>query len=187
MFGGKDRWAKEAQRAYWLPLQQTAERKREERKYALYQCRCGRIAAHPSGTLETGVPRGRRSNGLTGHNRRDDAGTAGQRLHGGKNGTVAYDGLFTFDPLASPMQVVLIYRTSANPLFLGGPRLGVFQVEADTFKWCIGAVGHSAPKELNTYPGSESVLSIYQRDPARPAGPTPSVAGGGQIHFAPLW
>jgi len=104
-----------------------------------------------------------------------------------KNGAVAYDGLFTFDPLASPMQVVLIYRTSANPLFLGGPRLGVFQVEADTFKWCIGAVGHSAPKELNTYPGSESVLSIYQRDPARPAGPTPSVAGGGQIHFAPLW
>ena len=79
-----------------------------------------------------------------------------------KNGAVAYDGIFTFDPLASPMQVVLIYKTSSNPLFLGGPRLGVFQVEAYTFKWCIGAVGHSAPKELNTYPGSESVLSTIK-------------------------
>ena len=103
-----------------------------------------------------------------------------------KNGAVAYDGIFTFDPLASPMQVVLIYKTSSNPLFLGGPRLGVFQVETDTFKWCIGAVGHAAPKELNTYPGSESVLSIYQREPARAPRPTPSL-GPGQIHFAPAW
>src|SRR6516162_6433689 len=27
-----------------------------------------------------------------------------------KDGTVAYDGTFTFDPLASPMRVVLIYK-----------------------------------------------------------------------------
>jgi uncharacterized protein (TIGR03067 family) len=104
-----------------------------------------------------------------------------------KDGTVAYDGTFTFDPLASPMRVVLIYKTSSNPLLLGGPRLGVFQVEADTFKWCIGAVGHSAPKELNTYAGSESVLSVYQRDPGRAPAAAAGVAGGGQIHFSPAW
>jgi uncharacterized protein (TIGR03067 family) len=81
-----------------------------------------------------------------------------------KDGVVSYEGIFTIEPLASPKQVTLIYRKSTNPIFLGGPRPGVFQVEADTLKWCFGGVGHSAPKSLNTYPGSESVLSIYQRE-----------------------
>jgi uncharacterized protein (TIGR03067 family) len=88
-----------------------------------------------------------------------------------KNGVVAYEGIFTLDPLASPMQVVLIYKTSGNPLFLGGPRPGVFQVEGDTLKWCFALPGHSVPAGLNTSPGSRSVLSIYQREPPRGPGP----------------
>jgi uncharacterized protein (TIGR03067 family) len=86
-----------------------------------------------------------------------------------KNGAVAYEGLFTIDALASPMEIVLIYRKSAQPIFLGGPRPGVFQILGDTLKWCFGAIGQPRPKGLNTYPGSEGVLSIYQRDPAKVA------------------
>jgi hypothetical protein len=89
-----------------------------------------------------------------------------------KHGEVAYEGVFTIDPLASPMGITLIYRTSINPRFLGGPRPGVFQVEADTLKWSFGAVGHSAPKELTTHPGSASVLSIYQRESPTVTAPT---------------
>jgi len=79
------------------------------------------------------------------------------------NGRVAYDGTFTIGPLGSTLPIVLTYRTSATPLFLGGTRAGVFQLEGDTLKWCFGAVGHPGPTGLNTFPGSESVLTILHR------------------------
>jgi uncharacterized protein (TIGR03067 family) len=85
-----------------------------------------------------------------------------------KNGAVQYEGTFTVGS-GSPAEIVLIYKKSANPLFLGGTRPGLFQVEGDTLKWNIGAVGHSAPKALNTFPGSESVLSVYRRESAAAA------------------
>ena len=83
-----------------------------------------------------------------------------------KNGTAAYEGRFTVDAQVSPMGIVLIYTKSAHAIFLGGPRPGVLQLEGETLKWCFGAVGQPAPQGLNTFPGSESVLSIYQKDPA---------------------
>ena len=133
--------------------------------------------------METDIPGSRRPNGPAGHICRDDVGTAERPVQGGKNGAVAYEGVFTIDPLASPMQVILVYKTSANPLFLGGPRPGVFQIEADTPKRCFAAVGHSAPKGLTTYPGSESVLPIYQRQP-----PTATAAVTTTfLHSSPPW
>jgi uncharacterized protein (TIGR03067 family) len=98
-----------------------------------------------------------------------------------KNGTVAYDGLFTLDPLASPMEISLIYKTSSNPIFLGGPRPGVFQIEGETLKWCFGPIGHPTPKGLNTFPGSEGVLSIYQKDPSKVKGAVRSLYHGGIV------
>ena len=80
-----------------------------------------------------------------------------------QNGSVQYEGTFTIGS-GSPAEIVLIYKKSANPLFLGGPRPGLFQVEGDTLKWNIGAVGHSTPKALHTFTGSESVLSVYHRE-----------------------
>jgi hypothetical protein len=58
-----------------------------------------------------------------------------------------------------------MYSTSAQPIFLGGPRPGIFQVDGDTFKCCFGGIGHSAPDDLNTYPGSGSVLTVFERSP----------------------
>jgi len=88
-----------------------------------------------------------------------------------KDGTVAYDGFFTIStpsiPIPPPWEIALIYRNSSNPNFLGGPRPGIFQIEGDTLKWCFAPIGQPPPKSLNTYPGSEAVLSIYQRDPSR--------------------
>jgi uncharacterized protein (TIGR03067 family) len=96
-----------------------------------------------------------------------------------KHGTVEYDGLFTIDPLTSPMEISLIYKKSSKPIFLGGPRPGLFQLEGDTLKWCFGPIGLPRPKGLNTFPGSESVLSIYQKDPSKVKGAITSLFRGG--------
>ena len=89
-------------------------------------------------------------------------------LHGDEfkvstNNTVTHEGRFTVGP-GTPAEIVLIYSKSSNPLFLGGPRPGVFQLQGDTLKLNFGAVGHSGPRTLNTTEGSESVLSVYKRD-----------------------
>jgi hypothetical protein len=81
---------------------------------------------------------------------------------------VTYEGKFTIGPIRdyreAPSEIVLTYTKSANPLYLGGPRAGLFQLYGDTLKWTFGAVGHSAPAQLNTFPGSESVLSVYVKE-----------------------
>ena len=85
-----------------------------------------------------------------------------------KGGKVAYEGRFNLTPQTFPHGIVLIYTTSIQPIFLGGPRPGVFQIEGDTLKWCFAGVGQAAPDGLNTYPGSVYVLTILQRDPQTP-------------------
>jgi hypothetical protein len=89
-----------------------------------------------------------------------------------QNDQVTYEGTFTVGPFCSKeccetYEIVLIYSKSANPLYLGGPRPGLFQVYGDTLKWSFAAVGHSPPKQLNTCPGSETVLSVYVKDGAK--------------------
>ena len=96
-----------------------------------------------------------------------------------KSGAVAYDGLFTIDTLVWPMEIALIYKTSSQPIFLGGPRPGVFQIEGDTLKWCFAPIGLPKPKGLNTFPGAEAVFSIYQKESSKVKGAVTSVFRGG--------
>ena len=94
-----------------------------------------------------------------------------------KGGNVEYEGTFTVGDAKAPFSMVLTYSKSAAPVFLGGPRPGIFQVEGDTFKCCCGAVGHPAPQDLNTYPESGSVLTVFERSP-RTAQPQIQTATG---------
>jgi len=82
-----------------------------------------------------------------------------------KGSTTTYEGTFTVGGTKSPFSIVLTYSKSAQPVFLGGPRPGIFQVDGDTFKCCFGVIGHPAPHELNTYPDSGSVLTVFERSP----------------------
>jgi uncharacterized protein (TIGR03067 family) len=93
------------------------------------------------------------------------------------NGSLAYDGTFSIDATASPHQIVLDYKTSANPVFKNGPRPGVFQLEGNTLKWCFSVPGRQGPTTLNTVPGSDSVLTILHRGTAAAASPTPAARG----------
>jgi uncharacterized protein (TIGR03067 family) len=80
-----------------------------------------------------------------------------------KAGRVEYEGTFSVGGERGPYSIVLFYSKSPTPIFLGGPRPGIFQVEGDTFKCCFGAIGHPAPTVLNSYSGSGSVLTIFGR------------------------
>jgi uncharacterized protein (TIGR03067 family) len=80
-----------------------------------------------------------------------------------KSGSIEYEGTFSVGGEQAPFFIVLMYSKSSQSLFLGGPRPGIFQVEADTFKCCFSAIGHPAPSVLSTYPGSGSVLTIFGR------------------------
>jgi uncharacterized protein (TIGR03067 family) len=93
-----------------------------------------------------------------------------------KGGDVDYEGTFTVGGETAPFSLVLNYSKSALPIFVGGPRPGIFQVEGDTFKCCFGAIGHPAPEDLNTFPGSGFVLTVFERSPATAQ---PQVVTGG--------
>jgi uncharacterized protein (TIGR03067 family) len=80
-----------------------------------------------------------------------------------KGGRVEYEGTFSVGGERAPYSMVLFYSKSPTPLFLGGGRPGIFQVEGNTFKCCFGAIGHPAPTVLNSYPGSGSVLTVFGR------------------------
>jgi hypothetical protein len=86
-----------------------------------------------------------------------------------------YEGTFSIGPIRdrreASSEIALTYTKSANPLFLDGKRLGLFQLYGDTLKWTFGAVGHSAPTQFNTFPGSESVLSVYVKEGAKTDAP----------------
>jgi uncharacterized protein (TIGR03067 family) len=83
-----------------------------------------------------------------------------------KGGNTTYEGTFTVGGATAPFSMALIYSVSAQPIFIGGPRPGIFQVVGNTFKCCFSAIGHPAPGTLNTYPGSGSVLTVFERRPA---------------------
>lgn len=85
-----------------------------------------------------------------------------------KGSKVEYEGTFTLGGSTVPFSMALTYSKSAQPVFLGGPRPGIFQVEGDTFKCCFGAIGHPAPRDMNTYPESGSVLTVFERNPRSP-------------------
>jgi uncharacterized protein (TIGR03067 family) len=101
-----------------------------------------------------------------------------------KGSSVDYEGTFTVGGTRAPFSIVLTYSKSTAPVFLGGPRPGIFQVEGDTFKCCFGAIGHPAPRDLNTYPGSGSVLTVFERSP-RTAQPQILAATGRLIGSVP--
>jgi uncharacterized protein (TIGR03067 family) len=79
-----------------------------------------------------------------------------------KAGKVAHEGRFSFNTSLFPVEIVYIYSKSF-PIYLGGPRAGIIQLQAGTLKCCFAALGQPAPKDFNTFPGLEAVLTVHQR------------------------
>jgi uncharacterized protein (TIGR03067 family) len=79
-----------------------------------------------------------------------------------KGGKTAHDGTFTLDAIKNPAPISYIYKNSF-PIYLGGPRAGIIQLEDNTLKCIFSPVGQPAPTDFNTYSGSERVLTVHQR------------------------
>ncbi|MFE9934225.1 TIGR03067 domain-containing protein [Streptomyces sp. NPDC005533] len=77
-------------------------------------------------------------------------------------GVGRHAGTFSLDTSKSPIEVIYIYKESDGP-FLGAPRRGLIQLEGDTLKLCMGPIGHDSPTDFNTKPGSQTVLTVFQR------------------------
>lgn len=86
----------------------------------------------------------------------------GNRFTIQKKGVIVHEGTFTINVSVVPFELVYIYE-KGNPIYLGGPRPGIFQIYGDTFKTCMGAIGHRFPKDFNTFENSAVILSIHQR------------------------
>jgi hypothetical protein len=84
-----------------------------------------------------------------------------------QDGQVTYKGTYNIGPAVengkSQYHIVLFYEESINPLFLGGPRPGLFQISGDTLITVYGGVGQPAPKQFGTFRGSELVSTHYRR------------------------
>lgn len=79
-----------------------------------------------------------------------------------KHGKVVDEGHFSTNTAVFPHELAYVYKKGPD-IFLGGPRPGLIQVEGDTLKVCVGTIGHRTPTGFNTFPDSESVLTVFQR------------------------
>jgi uncharacterized protein (TIGR03067 family) len=80
-----------------------------------------------------------------------------------KRGEIAYEGRFSINVTNTPHELVYIYTKSLKEAFLGGPRVGIFQLVGNTFKSCLGTIGQRPPKDFSTFRDSRAALAIHQR------------------------
>jgi uncharacterized protein (TIGR03067 family) len=80
-----------------------------------------------------------------------------------KNDKVIHEGRGSINAIAMPHGMALTYVNTQNEAFKGGPRVGIFALAGDTMKTAFAPIGHEAPKDFNSYPDSDIVISIYQR------------------------
>ncbi|RBQ21942.1 hypothetical protein DP939_04525 [Spongiactinospora rosea] len=92
-----------------------------------------------------------------------------------QDGNVTYRGTYRVGPAfegnRSQYHITLIYSESINPLFLGGPRPGLFQICGETLTTVFAGVGQQAPRQFITHRGSESVLTRYRLEGAKRLNP----------------
>jgi len=81
------------------------------------------------------------------------------------HGTVEHEGTYSIDDKVEPHQITFIYTKSSH-FELGKPRVGILQVNGETYKNCLGPVGAKAPSSFNTTSNSNTVLTILTKGAA---------------------
>jgi uncharacterized protein (TIGR03067 family) len=75
-------------------------------------------------------------------------------------GGVTFRGQFKVDPAKKPRQIDVFYEEGPEK---GKTSRGIYELEGDTYKVCIGLVGKERPTEFVTRPGSGHVLQVLER------------------------
>jgi uncharacterized protein (TIGR03067 family) len=74
--------------------------------------------------------------------------------------TGAFRGRYTVDPAAAPKTIDITFLEGPEA---GKGAMGIYELDGDTYKVCIGLVGKPRPKAFATSPGSGHVLQVLQR------------------------
>lgn len=78
------------------------------------------------------------------------------------DGKVQHAGDYKLDAESTPARIIYTYRKSSF-YECDKPRVGIIQLNGDTLKDCLGAIGAKPPKEFNTTEGSNTVMTVHQR------------------------
>jgi uncharacterized protein (TIGR03067 family) len=77
------------------------------------------------------------------------------------DGVAKYKGSFKFDLSKTPKQLDVLFEEGPEK---GKTALGIYELEGDTYKVCLGLTGKDRPKEFVSKPGSGHVLEVLQRE-----------------------
>jgi uncharacterized protein (TIGR03067 family) len=83
-----------------------------------------------------------------------------------KEPTATYRGTFHVDVSKKPKQIDVAFAEGPDK---GKTLLGIYELEGDTYRVCIGLTGRSRPTEFASKPGSGHVLEVLKREKAGPA------------------
>jgi uncharacterized protein (TIGR03067 family) len=87
----------------------------------------------------------------------DAAGKASLR-HGDK---ILLESAWKIDPTKKPKAVDSTYTSGENK---GKTRLGIYELEGDTLRVCLGPIGKERPTEFSSKPGSGNLLFRFERE-----------------------
>lgn len=78
------------------------------------------------------------------------------------DGKIKHLGTYNLNCDVSPAQITYTYEKSSF-YKTNTPRIGIVQLNGDTLKDCLGAIGDKPPRAFNSKAGSGKVLTIHQR------------------------
>jgi uncharacterized protein (TIGR03067 family) len=76
-------------------------------------------------------------------------------------GQVYFKAKFSIDPTKKPKAID--YSMTEGPT-KGKTRLGIYELDGDTVKFCFAAPGQDRPTEFTAKEGSQCTLSVWKRD-----------------------
>jgi uncharacterized protein (TIGR03067 family) len=86
-------------------------------------------------------------------------------LHGDqctmKDSAATYHGTYTLDVTRTPKELDVNFTDGPEK---GKKALGIYELEGDTYRVCLGLTGKSRPTEFASKPGSGHVLEVLKRE-----------------------
>ena len=74
--------------------------------------------------------------------------------------TATYRGTFVVDPTSTPRTIDVTFTEGPEA---GKTSLGIYQLDGETYKVCVGLAGRERPKDFEARPGSGHALQVLKR------------------------
>jgi uncharacterized protein (TIGR03067 family) len=87
---------------------------------------------------------------------------SGKKFSIAVHGVVEHEGTYSINEKSTPAQITYVY-TKSTFFELEKPRIGIVQVNGETFKDCLAGIGDPPPPTFNTTSESNAVMTIHQK------------------------